>query len=177
MTNQARDGLMQLIYQSRPSRPDKSEISPCDPLLSSAALQKYCDLFFTRFNLTYPLIHPGTFDSSKAPPLLLMSIVLLGATYADKKAHLLAVCIHDTMRPLIHSSKDFGTRPRLWMLQTILLVECFGKSRAGERQHDMSNLYHGLQIKYVGNPFPFVPSNKPPSPGEESLRLLIGNGN
>jgi hypothetical protein len=29
----------------------------------------------------------------------------------------------------------------------------------------MSNLYHGLQIKYVGNPFPFVLSRKHSSPG------------
>ncbi|KIW81662.1 hypothetical protein Z517_04688 [Fonsecaea pedrosoi CBS 271.37] len=149
VTNEARDGLLQLIAQARPTLPDKSEISPCDPLLSLQCLQRYSDLFFTRFNSTYPLIHAATFQSSKAHPLQLMSIVLLGATYGDKRTHLLAVCVHNIMRPLIHSSKDFGPRPKLWMLQTILLVECFGKSRAGERQHDMSNLYHGLQINLL----------------------------
>lgn len=147
VTDEARDGLMQLISKSRPTRPDKSEINSSDPLLSLSSLQHYSDLFFTCFNSTYPLIHPGTFNSSMVEPLLLMSIILLGASYGDKKAHLLAVCIHDIMRPLIHSSREFGPRPKLWMLQTILLVECFGKSRAGERQHDMSNIYHGLQIK------------------------------
>jgi hypothetical protein len=149
MTNEARDGLMQLVSQSRPRRTDMSEISPCEPHLSLPSLQHYSDLFFTRFNLTYPLIHQETFQPSTAHPLQLMSIILLGATYSDKQSHLLAVCIHDIMRPLIHSCKDFGPKPKLWMLQTILLVECFGKSRAGDRQHDMSNIYHGLQIKYV----------------------------
>ena len=35
------------------------------------------------------------------------------------------------------------------MLQTILLVECFGKSRAGQKQHDMSHLFHGLLINLI----------------------------
>lgn len=144
---EARDGLLQLISQARPTRMDQSEISLCDPLLSLAALQCYSDLFFIHFNSTYPMIHPGTFSSSAVHPLKLMSIILLGATYSDTKAHTLAICLHDMMRPLIHSHKEFGPRPTFWMLQTILLVECFGKSRAGERQHDVSNIYHGLQIK------------------------------
>jgi hypothetical protein len=135
---EARDGLMREISQAHPTRPDGSEIIPSDPLLSLSSLQHYSDKFFTRFNSSYPLIHQATFDSNNVHSFLLMSILLLGATYSDKEAHLLAVCIHDIMRPLIHSSKEFSTRPKLWMLQTILLVECFGKSRAGEKQHDMS---------------------------------------
>ncbi|RVX72083.1 hypothetical protein B0A52_04681 [Exophiala mesophila] len=146
---EARDGLLQLISQTRPTRMDQTEISPCDPLLSLAALQCYSDLFFIHFNSTYPLIHPGTFSSSAVHPLKLMSIILLGATYSDTRAHSLAICLHDMMRPLIHSHKEFGPRPSFWMLQTILLVECFGKSRAGERQHDVSNIYHGLQINLL----------------------------
>lgn len=35
------------------------------------------------------------------------------------------------------------------MLQTILLVECFGKSRAGQKQHDMAHLFHGLLINLI----------------------------
>lgn len=35
------------------------------------------------------------------------------------------------------------------MLQTILLVECFGKSRAGQKQHEMSHLFHGLLINLI----------------------------
>jgi hypothetical protein len=137
ISSKARDGLMREINQSHPTRPDGSEISPSDPLLSLSSLQHYSDLFFTRFNSSYPLIHQATFDSNNVHNFLLMSILLLGATYSDKEAHLLAICIHDIMRPLIHSSKEFSTRPKLWMLQAILLVECFGKNRAGEKQHDM----------------------------------------
>ena len=137
VTTKARDGLIRVVIEAHPTRPNGSEISSSDALLSLDALQHYSDLFFTRFNSSYPLIHQSTFDSGRVHPLLLMSILLLGATYSGKEAHMLAVCLHDIMRPVIHASKEFSNRPELWMLQTILLVECFGKSRAGEKQHEM----------------------------------------
>lgn len=153
ITEEARDNLMFLIGQYNPTKPDFSPITASEPLLGLKVLQRYSDLFFTRFNSSYPLIHQPTFEPSHVHPFLLMAILLLGATYSDKESHLLAVCLHDIMRPLIHSSKEFSAKPKLWMLQTILLVECFGKSRAGEKQHDMSHLYHGLLIKYVSSAF------------------------
>jgi hypothetical protein len=64
-------------------------------------------------------------------------------------ADLLQVCIHDVLRPQIFASGGFSAKPDLWVLQTILLVECFGKSRAGQKQHDMSHLFHGLLINLI----------------------------
>lgn len=135
------------------------------PLLTLSCLQTYCDLFFTRFNTAYPLIHMSTFDPSEVDTLLLMSVLLLGATYGEKDAHQLAVCyslpfkdavanlkqvcIHDVLRPQIFANAGFSAKPSLWVLQTILLVECFGKSRAGQKQHEMSHLFHGLLINLI----------------------------
>jgi hypothetical protein len=110
-------------------------------------LQDYCDLYFTRFNISYPLLHQATFNPAKIDPLLLTSVLLLGATYSDRESHLFAICIHDIMRAQILGSPDFTPRPPLWIIQTILLVQCFGKSRAGQLQHDMSHLFHDLLIK------------------------------
>jgi hypothetical protein len=96
-------------------------------------------------------------------------MLLLGATYSEKGAHQLAVCIHDVMRPGIFAHAAFSAEPELWVLKTILLVECFGrsrsdhalscfvltamisigKSRAGQRQHNMSHLFHGLLINLI----------------------------
>lgn len=61
------------------------------PLLSLSCLQTYCDLFWTRFNTTYPLMHMSTFEPSHVDTLLLMTVLLLGATYGEKDAHQLAV--------------------------------------------------------------------------------------
>lgn len=143
----ARQGILDLIQRAGPKTPDGSEINADHPLLALPVLQEYCDLYFKRFNVSYPLLHQATFEPASVDPLLLISVLLLGATYDTKESHLVAVCIHDTLRAQIFGNPAFNTRPTLWVLQTILLVECFGKSRAGQLQHDMSHLFHGLLIK------------------------------
>ncbi|KAI5919364.1 fungal-specific transcription factor domain-containing protein [Camillea tinctor] len=118
-------------------------------LLSLTSLNIYLELYFTQFNTAYPLLHLPTFDVRTVEPLLLLSALLLGATYSSKEIHQLAVCVHDVIRPSIFAHAGFSARPELWTLQTILLVECFGKSRAGQTQHDMSHLFHGLLINLI----------------------------
>ncbi|KAF1935259.1 hypothetical protein EJ02DRAFT_471332 [Clathrospora elynae] len=145
----ARQQLLDLIDIIQPTVPDGSIVMRDHPLLSLSCLQTYCDLFFTRFNTAYPLIHMSTFDPSEVDTLLLISVLLLGATYGEKDAHQLAVCIHDVLRPQIFANAGFSAKPDIWVLQTILLVECFGKSRAGQKQHDMSHLFHGLLINLI----------------------------
>ncbi|ROW03876.1 hypothetical protein VPNG_07236 [Cytospora leucostoma] len=146
-----RERLLAVIEAASPSVPDQSVEGPIrdHPLLSLNSLQSWLDLYFTQFNTAYPLIHLPTFDPGQVELLLLLSILLLGATYSDKSAHQLAVCIHDVIRPSIFAHAGFSPRPELWTLQTILLVECFGKSRAGQKQHDMSHLFHGLLINLI----------------------------
>lgn len=161
----ARAEVLDVIEAARPVTPDGLYISRNHPLLSLSSLQTYCDLFFTRFNTAYPLVHQPTFDASHAETLLLVSVLLLGATYCEKDAHQMAVsrftflphsgdsrdqvCIHDVLRPQIFANAGFSAKPDLWVLQTILLVECFGKSRAGQKQHDMAHLFHGLLINLI----------------------------
>ncbi|KAF2133028.1 hypothetical protein P153DRAFT_178371 [Dothidotthia symphoricarpi CBS 119687] len=148
----ARAQILDLIDITQPTMVDGKStlfITRDHPLLSLSCLQTYCDLYFTRFNTVYPLIHMSTFDPSEADTLLLISVLLLGATYGDKETHKLAVCVHDVLRPQIFANAGFSSKPDLWVLQTILLVECFGKSRAGQKQHDMSHLFHGLLINLI----------------------------
>lgn len=143
----SRNRVLDLVVQAGPKTPEGSPVTRDHPLLTLNAMQEYVDLFFSRFNKSYPLIHRATFQPSHVDPLLLVSVMLLGATYGDKGAHRLAVCIHDIMRTQFIQHPAFTATPEIWMLQVILLTECFGKSRAGQKQHDMSHLFHGMLIK------------------------------
>ncbi|KAI1628946.1 fungal-specific transcription factor domain-containing protein [Exophiala viscosa] len=149
MDDVSRNQILDLLVAARPKTPEGSEISRDHPLLTLSSMQNYLDLFFSRFNVAYPLLHQPTFDPSQTEPLLLLAVLLLGATYSEKAIHRLAVCIHDVLRAQIFQHSAFSAMPELWMLQTILLVECFGKSRAGQKQHDMAHLFHGLLINLI----------------------------
>ncbi|KAI1108748.1 fungal-specific transcription factor domain-containing protein [Nemania sp. NC0429] len=146
---ETRDKLLVVIEMANPSFTDQQFSVREHPLLSARYLESYLELYFTNFNTVYPLLHLPSFDTKTVEPLLLLSVLLLGATYSGKDSHQLAVCIHDVIRPSIFAHAGFSPRPHLWILQTVLLVECFGKSRAGQQQHDMSHLFHGLLINLI----------------------------
>ncbi|KAI0022482.1 fungal-specific transcription factor domain-containing protein [Xylariomycetidae sp. FL0641] len=141
--------ILDAIEAAKPFAPESLPLEIKESLLSDNAIQAYSDLFFTKFNIAYPLIHQATFRPHLCDPLLLLSLILLGATYAEKEAHDLAIRIHDVTRPQIFAHASFSPKPELWMLQTILLVECFGKSRANQEQADMSHLFHGMLINLI----------------------------
>lgn len=168
MDQVSRNEILKLLASARPRTPEGSEIGPDHPDLTLSAMQNYLDLFFSRFNVAYPILHQPTFDPSETQTLLLLAVLLLGATYSKKAVHRLAVCIHDVLRGQIFQHPSFSAVPELWMLQTILLVECFGKSRAGQKQHDMAHLFHGLLIKLVFQSPPL------PSMITNFVRVLFG---
>lgn len=119
------------------------------PLLSLEALQTYYDLFFSRFNVAYPLIHQATFDPNRVDAVLLAAIICLGATYSSREAHQLAVGILDSLRNHLLCHFDFSSQPDLWVLQTMFLIDCFGKMRAGPKQRDQAQLFYCVLIKMI----------------------------
>ncbi|KAL1845959.1 hypothetical protein Plec18170_009432 [Paecilomyces lecythidis] len=144
-----REEFLSLVSQSHPTTPEGTRIDISSSLLTLSALQEYCDLFFTRFNTSYPLIHQATFDPNVVDRIFLAAILSLGATYSSREAHQLAVRIHDTLRNHLFAHAAFSAQPDLWMLQTMLLIDCFGKLRAGQKQRDMAQLFHCVLIKLI----------------------------
>ena len=149
ISEEVRAGMLELVAQAHPTAMDGLPIDQSSPLLSLAALQNYCDLFFTRFNTSYPIIHRPTFDADRVERPLLAAIISLGATYSSRDAHRLAVAVHDILRNVVFSHAGFTGNPELWVLQTLVLIDCFGKSRAGQRQRDMAQLFHCVLIKLI----------------------------
>ncbi|KAJ5757180.1 uncharacterized protein N7511_007362 [Penicillium nucicola] len=149
ITEEARKGIMSVVAHAHPTNIDGHPMLLDSPLLSRAALQSYSDLFFTRFNTTYPLIHQHTFNPTSAAPVFLASILFMGATYSTREAHQLAVEIHDTLRCQLLCHPDFSPQPNLWVLQSMLLIDCFGKMRAGPKQRERAQLFHCVLIKLI----------------------------
>ncbi|KAL1963169.1 hypothetical protein VTN77DRAFT_8602 [Rasamsonia byssochlamydoides] len=149
ITENARAGVLQLVSKSSPITPEGMQIDLSSSLLTLPRLQSYCDLFFTRFNTAYPLIHQATFDPDKVDSIFLAAVLCMGATYSSREAHQLAVRIHDTLRNHLFAHAAFSALPELWLLQTMLLIDCFGKQRAGQKQRDMAQLFHCVLIKLI----------------------------
>ncbi|KAL1959977.1 hypothetical protein VTO42DRAFT_645 [Malbranchea cinnamomea] len=145
----ARAGILCLISQFQPLTVGGSLVDPSSHLPSISSLQLFCDLFFTRFNKAYPSIHQPTFHPDRVDRLFLAAVLSMGATYSTKEAHQLAVGIHDSLRVHLFSHPDFSPQPELWVLQTSLLIDCFGKQRAGHKQRELAQLFHRVLIKLI----------------------------
>lgn len=148
LDEKSREKLIKFIIDST-KQEGVALFSPQDEILQPDVLQDCINKFFTKFNITYPLIHCITFKPSEANSLLLTSMILVGASYGSKKIHQAAVKIHDSLRGVLFSSGHFTPNPELWVLQALLLIEVFGKNRAGLKQYEMSHLFNGLLINLI----------------------------
>ncbi|KAL4802005.1 major facilitator superfamily domain-containing protein [Aspergillus unguis] len=149
INDDARRGILALIAQSPPVDIHGQPLNLDSPLLSLSALQNYSNLFFSRFNTVYPLVHTATFDPNTIEPVFLAAILSMGATYCSREAHQLAVGIHDSLRNQLFCNEAFSPSPELWVLQAMLLIDCFGKMRAGPKQRERAQLFHCVLIKLI----------------------------
>ena len=149
LSEDAQKCILALVAQTQPAGIDGQPMALDSHLLSLPALQGYCDLFFTHFNVTYPLIHQSTFNPNVVDPVYLAAIIFMGATYSTREAHQLAVGVHDKLRNQLLCHDKFSPQPELWVLQTMLLIDCFGKMRAGPKQRENAQLFHCVLIKLI----------------------------
>jgi hypothetical protein len=149
LSDNACQRVLALVQQTRPMGLDSQPMALDSHLLSLPALQSYSDFFFSRFNVTYPLVHQSTFNPDLVDPVFLAAVLFMGATYSTREAHQLAVGIHDNLRNQLLCHQDFSPQPDLWVLQTMLLIDCFGKMRAGPKQRERAQLFHCVLIKLI----------------------------
>lgn len=141
---QKREELLEFIGEIRPVRPNGTLIDDDSPDFGLENLQNYLDLFFEFFNTTYPIVHVATLNIGDIDPIALLSMILLGATYKDKDAHQLSVCLYDALIPYILSGLLGSPAPDLSILQSFLILECYGMYRAGPYQRENAILIHAL---------------------------------
>lgn len=152
LTSEKRDEILELISDIGHVRPDGTLIDGDSKDFSLENMRTYLALFFEFFNTSYPLIYVATLDISDTDPIALLSLMLLGATYKDKDAHQLSVCLYDAIVPYILSGLLSGPVPDLSILQAFLVLECYGMYRAGPYQRENAILIHGLLLNVRNHP-------------------------
>jgi hypothetical protein len=138
--------LVELIAEIRPVRPNGSLINGDSPEFSLTNMQTYLDSFVRHFNTSYPILHVPTLDVCNLDPISLLSFIIMGATYKDKHAHQLSVCLYDAIIPYIFSGLLSSMVPDLAILQAFMVLECYGMYRAGPYQRENAILIHRLLL-------------------------------
>ncbi|KAH7169977.1 fungal-specific transcription factor domain-containing protein [Dactylonectria macrodidyma] len=141
--------IIDYITDIRPILPDGTLVEEFNSDLSMHTMQQHLNSFFKHFNTEYPLIHPGTFKAREAEPMVLLAMLIMGATYGSRESHQLSVCLYDAVIPHILSGLISIPMPDLATLQAFLVLECYGMYRAGPYQRENAILVHALLFNAI----------------------------
>lgn len=112
-------------------------------------LKIYIEAYWEKFHFQFPIVHRPSFDVEETPGPLLLCIILIGSFYA-KASEVFSLAIAVPLRWVIFSSPHFHPPTRVWILQSLLLLEIYEKTIATSRQlHERAHIHHGATLQLI----------------------------
>ncbi|ANB15903.1 hypothetical protein AWJ20_3547 [Sugiyamaella lignohabitans] len=109
----------------------------------------YNDLYWEKFHFQCPILHCPSFQAESAPTPLLLSILLIGASYTPTSEDF-KTAIAAPLRWIIFKSSSFHPPTRVWVLQSLLLLEMYEKTRSSSRLiHERAHIHHGTTLQLI----------------------------
>lgn len=131
---------------------DRSEASH---MLSRQMMQTYIMSYWLHFSDQVPILHKPTFQPDKAQNLLLIAVMMIGAACLDKEhgpkvrtagAQLSNFLAWDLRWALFRDSHNFGPPAKLWIFQSLLLLELYEKMYSTRQLHERAHIHHATTI-------------------------------
>ncbi|GME90397.1 unnamed protein product [Ambrosiozyma monospora] len=152
------------IYQLSDAQLDKfDELIPGlkeHPDYTKEKLEMFLRTYWKFFHPRFPILHRPSFNSLEMPPVLLLSMFILGCKLSmcipdkilesemvDPKS--LADKIALPLRWLLFASPDFQPPAKIWIIQSLLMLEFYEKNCSTRQLHERSHLHHGTTIQLL----------------------------
>jgi hypothetical protein len=154
-------------------------------VLSLRMMQVFCSSFWLNIHPQLPILHRPTFSTETCPDLLLITIMILGASCLEPSygyevtqasAELASFLAWHTRR-MIFEDPDFIPPAKLWIFQALLLLEIFEKMFSTTTLHQRAHVHHCTTLtlmrrgsSLVGRaaldfaPYDVDPTRTPPGP-------------
>lgn len=128
-------------------------------------LQRYLVSYWKYFHPQFPVLNFPSFSTKRSHPILLLSMLTIGSyisntTESSDKAIIFSDSIAVPLRWAIYKSKEFKPPPKLWIVQSLVLLECYEICCSSRDLHERANLHRGLSIQMLkrspmfgGNPW------------------------
>ncbi|KAJ5541904.1 hypothetical protein N7535_004323 [Penicillium sp. DV-2018c] len=123
-------------------------------VMSLRMMQTYIGSYWYHFHAQLPILHQPTFAADRTPNLLLLAIMAIGAATLDKihgqdaieAASELASFIAWHLRWEIFMDADFRPPARLWIFQSLLLLEVYEKLFSTRALHERAHIHHDTTL-------------------------------
>ncbi|KAK2063629.1 hypothetical protein LY76DRAFT_182992 [Colletotrichum caudatum] len=125
-----------------------------DHMLSKRMMQAYIGSYWVHFSDQIPILHKPTFSPDRTPNLLLLAMMTIGAACLDKthghkvtKAGAqLSNFLAWHLRWEIFMDPNFRPPAKLWVFQTLLLLELYEKMYSTRELHERAHIHHATTI-------------------------------
>lgn len=128
-------------------------------------LQYYLENYWRYYHPQFPILNKPSFSTRKSHPILLLSMLTMGAYIASaltdgQTSIMFSDSIATPLRWDIYRSKEFKPPPKLWVVQSLVLLESYEICCSSRDLHERANLHRGLSIQMLkrspmfgGNPW------------------------
>ncbi|ROT40196.1 hypothetical protein SODALDRAFT_270482 [Sodiomyces alkalinus F11] len=128
--------------------------SDSNHMLSKRMMQAYIGSYWVHFSDQVPILHKPTFSPDRTPNLLLLAMMTIGASCLDKthgqqitKAGAqLSNFLAWHIRWEIFMDVNFRPPAKLWVFQTLLLLELYEKMYSTRELHERAHIHHATTI-------------------------------
>lgn len=145
-------------------------------------LYSYWESFHPRFSI----LHEPSFDTSTAEPLLLLAMVIIGCMYSASSLeysqkqqkcpeYKLCMLIAVPLRFELFQHPDFRSPVKVWVLQTLKLLEWCEKNYLSRAMHERAHIHHGTTIQLLRRS-PFLGGNPAVTAKNENLTAESASG-
>lgn len=132
------------------NRDDKSHV------LSLKMIKIYIGSYWSRFHPQMPILHKPTFSADDTQNLLLIAVIVIGASCLEQ-AHgdlvqqgaELSNFLAWHLRGEIFKEKDFAPPAELWVFQALLLLEVYEKMYSTRILHERAHVFHGTTLTLI----------------------------
>lgn len=124
-------------------------------VMSMSALQIYLSSYWTRFHDQFPLLHKATFIPDQIHDCLLLAVIVVGASLSDDAQQGTAFCeaaaqlasfIAWSLRWQILTDVDSGPPAKLWVLQSLAILEFYEKMNATRALHERAHVHFAATL-------------------------------
>lgn len=123
-------------------------------VLSLRMLQTYIGSYWYHFHPQMPILHKSTFSADHAQNLLLIAVIAIGASCLDKvhgpritkSGAELSCFLAWHLRGEIFMDADFRPPAKLWVFQTLILLEIYEKMYSTRVLHERAHIHHATTL-------------------------------
>ncbi|CAH2356085.1 zinc finger protein [[Candida] railenensis] len=128
------------------------------PDFGVSQVETFLEVYWNVYHPQYPILHRPSFSTTDCNPLLLLCMVIHGASLTYCLPHLkeefvnphqLADQIAEPLRWLIFANPSCKPPANVWIIQCLLLLECYEITSSSRELHERAYIYHGTKIQLL----------------------------